>query len=1112
MREPLNVGKKYKLYKTAYGNNEYHEFVIDGLVGYGATCVVYDAHFDDELRCVHRCRLKECFPVNGTFEVRIDDEIDWTSNQSKEEALDKFEKTYAQQLSLQSVDVFVNPMSKIMDAMYYGNGTQYVAMELDYGTSFDDSEKKSLFDVLQQIKSLATVVDKYHELGYLHLDIKPENFMPLPDMNNSVKLFDFDSVFKICDIMQQEIALSYSKEYAAPEVLGLRKEEICEASDIYSIGCVLHYALYGTPPSMYDFLKGLPLNKRSSLYENVNPAVQPKLTKIIKKCLSASLKYRYKNAKEFCEDLSKVIELVKPESFYFEKREINAISSFSGRIEELNQIKNALIESNYVFVTGMGGIGKSTLVKEYCKRNEGVYDSIIYVYASGSILETVVDNLKFPIHNFSSNDDLEYKTEDVLFQNKLKCMEGFVDEKTLVVIDNVSDIKDPDIAKLLALKWKIVFITRPSVSAYGYRQIEIGRADDESLKDIFEESSGEYIGENKDVFMNMVNRVEGHTLIIELIGKQIKASHKGLKHFVNLISQQGLFKGSHESLDIRKDENAFYNGDYGEIIKRILFENELSDKETGVLNNLAFFPVEGVSIDEFQTLCGISDCSAINRLIALGWIICSADNSTIWMHALIREIILANVDSGEIKILISNLAYIFLPMIREIYPLQLIDFAEKKLVHNKEEDIERRDWHIEVARELFERKFNLTTEYAIMGFEVAQYYALNYHDRRYEYQYLEMMKEIDCSAGYIEYVIAVMMTGKLRGISRSLETEKKEFLDEFYEKYCTIFKWLKVLIPIAKRVGFQEFVNDDLTVFNILATNYLEIAKEKRILKTMSKAHRIHDKAKGTQLEFIKPYLLRYADKLAYKSLELRQNEKSGPMECDYVAIARYFYEREEYAKALEYEEIAAQLREEMYARDSVRYRWGERTLAKYLICNGLYDRAITLIEPIVISSNPSVYFRDENYVKQYKIDLSAELLIEAYREKGEVDKARQYRRIFEEKGLTKPVRSCKCVWKEYRYKTYLKYVPDKMPLDISSVETIILPPNVEIIEQAAFEKCNQIRCITIPNTLKKVEHNAFAGCDRLQDVYYNGTLEEWQNILICAGNEQLANAEVHTK
>ena len=48
-----------------------------------------------------------------------------------------------------------------------------------------------------------------------------------------------------------------------------------------------------------------------------------------------------------------------------------------------------------------------------------------------------------------------------------------MDEKTLVVIDNVRDVKDPDIAKLLALNWKIIFVTRPNVSMYGYKQTEM---------------------------------------------------------------------------------------------------------------------------------------------------------------------------------------------------------------------------------------------------------------------------------------------------------------------------------------------------------------------------------------------------------------------------------------------------------------------------------------------------------------------------------------------------------------------------------------------------------------------------------------------------------------
>lgn len=1110
MREPLSVGKKYKLYKTAYENNEYHEFVIDGLVGYGATCIVYDAHYEDDLHCVHKCRLKECFPVNGAFEVRDDLKIDWVSNQNKEDAIRKFEKTYMQHLSLQSVDEFVNPMSRIVDTMYFGNGTQYFAMEYDYGESFDRSEKNNLFDVLQQVISLATVVGRYHELGYLHLDIKPENFMPLPDMNNSVKLFDFDSILQINNIMHQDVELSYSKEYAAPEVLGLKKENISEASDVYSIGCVLYFALYGNPPSMYDFLQGLPFNKRSSLFENVNPVVQPRLLKVIKKCLSASLKYRYSNTNDLCADLSKIIELVKPDCYYFEKREISSIGSFAGRMCELNQISDVLNQSNHVFITGMGGIGKSTLVKEFCRRNAGLYDSIVYAYASDSILATVIDNFKFPIHNFENNEESGFKTEEVIFQDKLKCIEGFVDEKTLVVIDNVRDIKDPDIAKLLALNWKIIFVTRPNVSMYGYKQIEISRADDESLKSIFEESSGECIGDNSEAFLDLVNRVDGHTLIIELIGKQIKASHKGLKHFINLVSKQGLFNGEYESLDIRKDENAVYNGDYGEIIKRILFENNLSDTEMSVLDNLAFFPVEGVMVEEFQNLCGISNCNEINKLIALGWISCSADNKTIWMHALIRELVLAEVDSRNLQVLIGNLAYVFLPTIRESYPINLIGFAKKKLEHSKGTGIERKDWHMEVARLLFEKKFHLTTEYAIMGFEVAEFNSLNYHDRRYEYQYLEMMKEIKCGAGYIEYVLAVMMTGKLRRVSRNLETERQEQIDGFYNEFCTIFKWVKILVPVAKRVGLKAFAEDDLAVFSILITSYLDHLREKNILNTMNRAWRIREKANRMKWVRIKSCLIKYADKLALKSFEMRQEACEEPMECDYVALARYFYKGEQYKKALEYEEIAAQMRDKIYARDSVRYRLGERTLAKYLVCNGYHDRAINILEPIVLCSTPNIFFRVEDSAKQYRMDLSAELLIEAYREKGEIEQARKYRKAFEEQGITKPALSCKCVRNEYRFKPYLRHIPDKMPLDISGVEEIILPPEVEVIEQTAFENCGKITYIVLPDTLKRIEKNAFSGCDSLQDVYFFGTLEEWQRIQIDDGNEILSNAKLH--
>lgn len=141
VREPLHVGKKYKLYKTAYENNECREFVIDSLVGYGATSVVYNAYYEDEFHCIHRCRLKECFPVVGAFEVRVNNAIEWISTE-KDDAICKFNQNYKLHLEFQGIDEFVNPMSKIADSMLYGNGTQYLVMEYDYGVSFDCYEKE----------------------------------------------------------------------------------------------------------------------------------------------------------------------------------------------------------------------------------------------------------------------------------------------------------------------------------------------------------------------------------------------------------------------------------------------------------------------------------------------------------------------------------------------------------------------------------------------------------------------------------------------------------------------------------------------------------------------------------------------------------------------------------------------------------------------------------------------------------------------------------------------------------------------------------------------------------------------------------------------------------
>lgn len=79
-------------------------------------------------------------------------------------------------------------------------------------------------------------------------------------------------------------------------------------------------------------------------------------------------------------------------------------------------------------------------------------------------------------------------------------------------------------------------------------------------------------------------------------------------------------------------------------------------------------------------------------------------------------------------------------------------------------------------------------------------------------------------------------------------------------------------------------------------------------------------------------------------------------------------------------------------------------------------------------------------------------------------------------------------------------------------LRSVVIPDSVESIESNAFT-CNNMESITIGSGVKKIENNAFSACDVLTSVYYNGTEEEWNKIVIGdTGNECLASATVYFK
>lgn len=66
-----------------------------------------------------------------------------------------------------------------------------------------------------------------------------------------------------------------------------------------------------------------------------------------------------------------------------------------------------------------------------------------------------------------------------------------------------------------------------------------------------------------------------------------------------------------------------------------------------------------------------------------------------------------------------------------------------------------------------------------------------------------------------------------------------------------------------------------------------------------------------------------------------------------------------------------------------------------------------------------------------------------------------------------------------------------------ANVTDIILPSSISKLPKGAFAGCSALRRITIPKNVTRIEEGTFAGCDELEDVYFEGSMEEWEQIKI---------------
>lgn len=100
----------------------------------------------------------------------------------------------------------------------------------------------------------------------------------------------------------------------------------------------------------------------------------------------------------------------------------------------------------------------------------------------------------------------------------------------------------------------------------------------------------------------------------------------------------------------------------------------------------------------------------------------------------------------------------------------------------------------------------------------------------------------------------------------------------------------------------------------------------------------------------------------------------------------------------------------------------------------------------------------------------------------------------------------------EYKIKDGTKTIANQAFYQCDNIKNIIISNGVTRINEGAFLECTNLNSITIPISISTIGNGAFAGCESLSNIYYEGTIEQWNKINKEDDDMWFKNATIHYK
>jgi predicted ATPase/serine/threonine protein kinase len=296
----------------------------------------------------------------------------------------------------------------------FGNAPEvglYLVMELLEGFSLRDEIKRrgklSLREAVELMEQVCSALQRAHEAGILHRDLKPDNIFIEPGPRGPVaKVLDFGIAKMLDDSAKAHAPLTLTgsllgtPHYMSPEQCA--GEAVDVRSDIYSLGCVLYEMLTGRPPFLGETLGAVMrqhLSRPPDPPSRYAPDLPAAFGTALLRALAKRREERFQTASELVDTLKRAETAQQtqppkgqtgqtavyhhtpapPAAHLPEKTRTvpnnlpQQVTSFVGRSGEVVEIKQRLAATRLITLKGTGGIGKTRLALEVASGLLGEY-------------------------------------------------------------------------------------------------------------------------------------------------------------------------------------------------------------------------------------------------------------------------------------------------------------------------------------------------------------------------------------------------------------------------------------------------------------------------------------------------------------------------------------------------------------------------------------------------------------------------------------------------------------------------------------------------------------------------------------------------------------------